>query len=167
MYSHGTLRPKAPLLLTRFSFITTLPQLVCLFKNLINQVAIDLGTWPVTLNSLSKIFGWRSMARFVCTSQVLVSQWLAFTFFLICQLTHKLIISPSIDSQSAWYSCYSLMNEFTLKKKRHFMSLFIKPNYLRSSRKSVCNTTACLSCRQHCVLVHCDSGMSRNQNLHL
>ena len=38
-------------------FITTFSQLVCLFKNLVNQVAINLGTWPLTSNSLFKIFG--------------------------------------------------------------------------------------------------------------
>ena len=92
MYSHGTLRPKSPLPLTRFSFITTLPQLACLFKNLVNQVAINLITWPVTSNSLFKVFGWRSTTHSVWT-------WLgfglttakAFTSFLISQLMHKLI----------------------------------------------------------------------------
>ena len=34
--------------------------MVCLFKNLVNQVAIKVGTWPVTSNSLFNIFGWRS-----------------------------------------------------------------------------------------------------------
>ena len=29
-------------------FIPTFPQLVCLFKHLVNQVAINLGTWPMT-----------------------------------------------------------------------------------------------------------------------
>ena len=28
--------------------MTTFPQLVCLFKHLVNQVAINLGTWPMT-----------------------------------------------------------------------------------------------------------------------
>ena len=57
MYSHGTSRPKPPPLLTRFPFITTFPQLVCLFKNLVYQVAVNLGSWPMTSNSLFKIFG--------------------------------------------------------------------------------------------------------------
>ena len=39
---------------------TSLPWLVCLFKNLVNQVAINVATWPVTSNSLFNIFGWRS-----------------------------------------------------------------------------------------------------------
>ena len=33
---------------SHFPFMTTFPQLVCLFKNLVNQVAIELGTWPMT-----------------------------------------------------------------------------------------------------------------------
>ena len=57
MYSHRTSRLKSPLLLTRFPFMTTYPQLVCLFKNLVNQVAINLGTRLMTLNSLCEIFG--------------------------------------------------------------------------------------------------------------
>ena len=43
MYSHGTSRPKSPPLLTGFPFMTTFPQLVCLFKILVNQVAFNLA----------------------------------------------------------------------------------------------------------------------------
>ena len=92
MYSHGTSRPKPPPLLPRFPFMTTFPQLVCLFKNLVNQVAINLGTWPMTSNSLFKIFGWRSTARSVLTwSGFGLTTATAFTSFSFFWLTHRLI----------------------------------------------------------------------------
>ena len=43
------------------------PTVVCLFKNLASQVAINLGMWPMTSDSLFKIFRSRSMAHFVWT----------------------------------------------------------------------------------------------------
>ena len=45
MYSHGTSRPKSPPLLTGYPFKTTFPQLVCLFKTLVNQVAFNLAIY--------------------------------------------------------------------------------------------------------------------------
>ena len=45
MYSHGTSRPKSPPLLTGFPFMTTFPQLVCLFKTLADRVAFNLAIY--------------------------------------------------------------------------------------------------------------------------
>ena len=39
--------------------------------------------------------------------------------------------------------------------------------FTESGRKSVCNTTGCLSSHQHRVLVHCDTDMRRNQNFEI
>ena len=45
MYSQGTSRPKSPPLLTGFPFMVTFPQLVCLFKTLVNQVVFNLAIY--------------------------------------------------------------------------------------------------------------------------
>ena len=45
LYSHGTSRPKSPPQLTGFPFMTTFPQLVCLFITLVNQVAFNLAIY--------------------------------------------------------------------------------------------------------------------------
>ena len=75
MYSHGTSRPKPPPLLTRFLFIIT-P-----FPQLVNQVSINLGTWPMTLNSLFKKGSSTVIQISVWTWSFLVSKATAFTSF--------------------------------------------------------------------------------------
>ena len=76
MHSHGISRPKPQHILTLFPFITTFPQLLCLFQNLDNQVAICLSTWPMTSNSLFNIYldEGRRDGSFFGPAQVLISQ---------------------------------------------------------------------------------------------